>query len=225
MFSAIALRRLSDQICLENGLSAIEKPGLSKGWNRVEYFGGDKSPSVRDKLRELIDTYLVQGKDFDAFLADMIAAGCEVKQGKHLAFKIPNGKKYIRWDSLGGDYIESALLERISGYRIVTTKPKKVVPVMSENKPSPLIDIQAKIQEGKGAGYEQWARIFNLKQASKTLIFLKENDIDSYDDLIKKSAAASGEFNERSTKIKAIEKRLAEISELQKYIGTYGKTR
>lgn len=64
-----------------------------------------------------------------------------------------------------------------------------------------------------------------MKQASKTLIFLKENGINSYDDLIEKTAAASAEFNERSTKNKAIEKQLVEISELQKHIGTYGKTR
>ena len=56
-------------------------------------------------------------------------------------------------------------------------------------------------------------------------MFLKENGIDSYDDLVKKSAAVSNDFNERLTKIKSAEKRMAEISELQKYIGQYGKTR
>jgi uncharacterized coiled-coil DUF342 family protein len=56
------------------------------------------------------------------------------------------------------------------------------------------------------------------------LLFLKENSIDSYDELVKKSAAMSADYNERLTKIKAIDKRLGAITELQKHIGTYGKT-
>ena len=224
-FSAIALRKLSDQICLENGLSVIEKPKPSKGWNRVEYLNETKAPSVRDRLRELIDYYLVQKKNFNDFIAAMIAADCEVKQGKNLAFKIPNSKKFIRCDSLGDDYTFEAIMARLSGKRFIIVKEETITPIKNENKPSLLIDIQAKIREGKGAGYEQWARIFNLKEAAKTLIFLKENGIDSYDELVAKSAAVSADFNGRLNKIKDIDKRLENISELQKYIGTYGKTR
>jgi hypothetical protein len=88
-----------------------------------------------------------------------------------------------------------------------------------------LIDIQAKIREGKGAGYAQWAKIFNLQQAAKTLIFLKENGIDSYEDLKKKSSSASGDFAALTKRIKEIEARQKEVAELQKQIGTYGKTR
>jgi hypothetical protein len=88
-----------------------------------------------------------------------------------------------------------------------------------------LIDIQTKIREGKGAGYEQWAKVFNLKQAAKTLLFLQEQGIDSYDDLKRKTAAASDEFDELSTKIKDADKRLKDIAELQKQISTYGRTR
>ena len=57
------------------------------------------------------------------------------------------------------------------------------------------------------------------------MIFLKENGIDSYDDLVKKASSASGDFAALNNKIKDADKRLAEISELQKYIGQYGKTR
>jgi hypothetical protein len=57
------------------------------------------------------------------------------------------------------------------------------------------------------------------------LLFLQDNGIDSYDDLVAKTSAASAEFDKRMTGIKAAEKRLAEISDLQKHIGAYGKTR
>jgi len=93
------------------------------------------------------------------------------------------------------------------------------------NRVSLLIDIQAKIRAGKGEGYERWARIFNIKEAAKTLLFLQENGIDSYDDLVQKAASASSNFSALSGKIKDADKRLTEIRELQKQIGTYSKTR
>jgi len=88
-----------------------------------------------------------------------------------------------------------------------------------------LIDIQKKVQEGKGAAYEQWAKIYNLKQMARTLIYLKENGIDSYDELVKKSSSASGGFQKKLTRIKEIETRQKEISALQKQLGNYRKTR
>jgi len=231
-FSSIALRRLSDQICLENGLSIVEKPGLSKGWNRAEYLSGEKVPSVRSRLQGIIDNNLVSGIGFDDFIAAMIEAGCEAKQGKHLAFKIPDSKKFIRCRSLGDDYTEDAISERLSGKRMVEpkhkTEPTEIetsTAINNNHKPNMLIDIQEKLRQGKGGGYEKWSRLFNIKEGAKTLIFLKENGVGSYEELVEKSGAASAEFNERLTKIKAIDKRLNEISELQKYIGQYGKTR
>ena len=122
--SAIALRHVSDQICLEHGLSIIEKPGLSKGYNRGEYPGEQKPLTMRDKLPELIDDSLRGCKSFDEFIAAMKASGMEIKRGKHLAFKIPGGKKFIRCDPLGDDYTEDALRERISGKRVVAPKQK-----------------------------------------------------------------------------------------------------
>ena len=60
---------------------------------------------------------------------------------------------------------------------------------------------------------------------SKTLLFLKKNGLDDYDALSEKSNAVCIEYNERLAGIKNAEKRMAEITELQKHIGTYGKTR
>ncbi len=136
---------------------------------------------------------------------------------------MPDGKRFIRLDSLGENYSESALQERISGKRIVAPKQKYVAPVAPQ-KPNLLIDIQAKMQQGYGEGFRQWASTQNLKTMSKILIFLQEHDITDVDSLTEKAAAASKRFNDNGDRRKFIESRLAEITALQKHIGVYGKT-
>ena len=64
-----------------------------------------------------------------------------------------------------------------------------------------------------------------MKQAAKTLIFLKENGIDNYKDLVVKSSKASGDYAAQTKQIRDIEARQKEVAELQKQIGPYGKTR
>jgi len=105
-----------------------------------------------------------------------------------------------------------------SSYKISSGTSKKYAPGL-------LINIEQKIAEGKGAGYEHWAKIFNLKEAARTLIFLQENDIDDFEELKKKASSASGEFATLTKNIQEIESRQKEISKLQKYIGQYSKTR
>jgi len=233
--SSFAVRRLSDIVCAEHGLSVIEDPKPSKGKNYAKSkWQGEKDPTLRDKLRGTIDEMLPACPTFADFIAALRAAGCIVNEKrKHISVLAPGQKRPLRLNSLGENYTEAAIRERIGMARTVAGSgaggQREVAPAArfsdEPRKVNLLIDIQAKVREGKGAGYERWARIFNLKEAARTLIFLQENGIDSYDDLVKKAATASAEFDARMTNIKAAEKRMSEISELQKHIGTYGKTR
>lgn len=88
-----------------------------------------------------------------------------------------------------------------------------------------LVDIQAKLQAGKGAGYVRWAKVFNLKQMAQTVNFLTEHNLLEYAVLEEKAAAATARHNELSAKIKAAEKRMAEIAVLRAHIINYAKTR
>ena len=88
-----------------------------------------------------------------------------------------------------------------------------------------LVDIQAKLAEGKGGGYERWAKKYNLKEMSKTLIFLLEQKIGSADDLKERADAALSRYHELGDSIKTSEKRLAEIAVLKAHIINYAKTR
>jgi len=220
-YSYFAVRRISDMLCLGNGLSVIADPKPSRG-SYGTWLGENKPTTVRGQLEHLIDTALGHGcKDFDSFLAAMKAEGVEVKRGKHLAFKIPNGKRFVRCDSLGNDYTEAAIMERISGKRIVASRAKSAAPT----KPNMLIDIQARMQQANSPGFEHWAKIFNLKEMAKTVMYLQENGLTDFAELEKACAAASRKFNALTDRSKAISASLKEISELQRHIGTYSKTR
>jgi len=216
-----ALQRLSDMVCLEHSLSVIENPGATKGKTYAEWLGKSE-PSWQDKLRHKIDEVLPACASFDDFITAMKTAGYTVNdKRKHITLQAPGQKKPSRLNTLGGNHTEAAIRERLAGKTMLASSSTSGV----QGRFNLLIDIQAKIQAGKGAGYENWARIFNLKEAAKTLLFLKENGIDSYEDLKKKASSASSDFATLTKKIKEAEQRMGEISELQKQIGTYGKTR
>ena len=88
-----------------------------------------------------------------------------------------------------------------------------------------LVDIQAKLQAGKGAGYARWAKVFNLKQMAQTLNYLSEHELLDYADLEAKTAEATARYHALSDQIKAAEKRMAEIAVLRTHIVNYAKTR
>jgi len=156
------LRQISDFLCAERGLSIIENPKKSRGSYR-DWQEKNEPQSNRDKLREIIDSHISLGMMFEQFIGEMHYAGCEVKRGKDLSFKLPGAERFIRAKSLGDDYTEEALRERCAGKR--TSGQKEKVDndaerksaeyesvIRKQNTPSLLIDIQSKIRDGAGAG-------------------------------------------------------------------------
>jgi len=88
-----------------------------------------------------------------------------------------------------------------------------------------LIDLQDKIQQGKGIGYQHWAKVYNLKQMAKVLLFLQENDIHDFAQLEQMAAESSSRTDALLSDIKQKEARLKEIRELRTHIINYSKTR
>jgi hypothetical protein len=128
-------------------------------------------------------------------------------------------------DTLKGDHTEEAVREYIGDRRVLSSGGKVSGVMEPTRKPGLLINIQSKIQQGKGPGYERWAKVFNLKQAAQTLIYLQEHGIDSYDGLKEKAEAAAARFNDLSSQIKGLETQMSSNGELQKHIINYSKTR
>ena len=221
--SSFAIRRINDKLCLEHGLSIVENPKPSKG-HYGTWLGDDQKVSYQEQLRRIIDTVLEEKPtDFSDFLEKLKSYGVTVNTDrKNLRLKVPGQTKFTRCNKLKGDYTEQAIRERIDGKRTVT--PKR-----GERKPQPkvglLIDIDAAIRSGKGAGYERWAKVFNLKQLSQAVLYLKEHGDLSYEELKERTAAAVTRFNELSAEIKDLESQMTANAELQKQIVNYAKTR
>lgn len=224
--SARAVRRLNDTICIENGYSIVENPKRrGKTYNK---WLGSKPPCHRDRLRMAIDDALAKKPaDLDALLKLLQEAGVEVSpRGKSIRLRAPGQKNFVRLDgdSLGAEYDISALLCVLSGERTHTPSTKNVHRADSP-KVNLLVDIQAKLQAGKGAGYARWASVFNLKQMAQTMNYLTEHGLLDYADLAAKADEATGRYHELSARIKAAEQRMAEIAVLKTHIINYSKTR
>ena len=223
--STKAVRRLSDTICIENGLSIVENPKLhGKSYNK--WLGDQAKPSHREQLRACIDNALAQHPtNLDELLKLLQESGCEVsRRGKSYRLKLPEWDKVARLDSLGEGYGLEDLLAVLSGQKEHTPR-KKATLQADQPKVNLLVDIQAKLQAGKGAGYARWAKVFNLKQMAQTMNYLSEHNLLEYAVLEEKAAAATAHHNELSAQIKAAEKRMAEIAVLRTHIINYAKTR
>lgn len=218
-----AVRRINDTLCVEYGLSIIDDPKPSRG-HYGTWLGDEKPLSYQEQLRIAIDAALEEKpEDFAAFLKKLEEAGITViENGKYLKLRVPGQKKNTRCDTLGGDYTEQAIRERIEGTRIVAPQHRSQ---KSTPKIGLLVDIEAAIRSGKGSGYEQWAKVFNIKQLSQAVIYLKEHGDMNYAELKDKSAEITTRFNELSAQIKEFESKMTANSELQKQIVSYAKTR
>ena len=221
--SAFALRELNDRLCREHGLSIIENP-KKRGQRFAEKAAAKRGRSFKERLRQTIESVLPVCQDFDGFLAQMREAGYEIKRrGKSLEFRAPGQTYFTRSFRLGDEYTEAALRERIAGPR---QKPAATRARPSAGKKvNLLIDIQAKMQAGKGKGYERWATVHNLKEAAKTLLFLTECGISDYDELAARAGDAGARFDSLSAGIKKLEGRMGDVAQMKTHIINYSKTR
>ena len=222
LLSGLAVQRLSDLICLEHHLSVIEIKPYRERQKRTLY---PPRESNRDCLCGVIDNILAEKpKDYEDFLQKLEQQGYEVKRGKYTSVKGTRQKRFIRFRTLGAGYSEEELKAVISGEaeHHPRQKQKRIVP---EQKFQMLVDIQAKLAEGKSMGYARWAKRYNLKEMSKTLIFLQENKIGSIEEMRQRVDAATAHYHELGDSIKAAEKRLAEIAVLKAHIINYARTR
>ena len=219
--SSFALQRVSDLICLENGLSVIAPKPYKERTKRTAY---PRRVKNRDVLCEDIDLILQKKPEsIDAFLQELQQLNYEIKYGKHISVRGKNQTRFIRLSSLEDGYTEADLRAHFLGQR--EHKPAAKQRSRTNARPFNLvIDIQNKLQS-KGVGYQRWASVYNLKQMSKTLLFLRDHKIESMEQLDQMVMQQVAKRDALLTSIQQSEKRLVEIGTLKKHIINYSKTR
>ena len=220
--SYYGIRNMSDKLCRENGLSVVVPNKGSKGKHYAEYQAEKTGTSYKGKLKIAIDTLIPQVSSFEKLLQRLQAAGYEIKTGKYISCRAPEQERFTRLKTLGADYTEEAIKERIEGKR---TRAAKVPKQAEQRGVSLLIDIENSIKAQESRGYEQWAKIHNLKQAAKTMNFLTENKIEQYADLTAKIAEVTAASEQAAESLKEVEKRLADMAVLINNVTTYQKTK
>ena len=218
--SYYGIRNMSDRLCRENGLSVVAPQKGGKGKSYAEYIAEKTGTSWKGKLKIAVDALIPQVSSFEELLSRLQAAGYEIKPGKYVSCRAPGQERFTRLKTLGADYTEEAIRERIEGRRTRTVKAPK-----AERGVSLLIDIENSIKAAQSRGYEQWAKIHNLKQAAKTLNFLTEHQISRYEDLTAKITEIQTESDKAGDALKEVEKRLADMAVLIKNVSTFQKTK
>ena len=218
--SYYGIRNMSDKLCRENGLSVVVPGKGSKGKSYAEYQAEKTGTSWKGKLKIAVDALIPQVSSFEELLQRLQAAGYEIKPGKYVSCRAPGQERFTRLKTLGADYTEEAIRERIAGRRAKAAKAPG-----EQRGVSLLIDIENSIKAAQSKGYEQWAKIHNLKQAAKTMNFLTEHKIEQYADLVSRIEEMAAESGQAADALKNAEKRLAEMAVLIKNVSTYQKTK
>ena len=206
------IRYQSDKLCKEHNLSVIDeyyerfkKKYKTNGKSWYENEQSQKGNSWKSRLQFDIDRIIKQSKDWDTFLKKIEDLGYEIKHGKYIAFKHSDKERFTRAKTIGEDYTEERLKERISEN---TSRKSFAIKKRVGN----IIDIanNPKIQQSKG--YEYWATKHNLKVASDTVLSMREKGFQSLsqlDNYIKKSADKRQSLQE---KIKELEEKIETLS-------------
>lgn len=209
------IRRTSDRLCKEHGLSVII-PGQDKGKSYIEHQAAQAGTSYKAKLKATIDRLIPASADFEDLLLRLQRKGYEIKRGKYVSCRASGQERFTRMKTLGVDYTEEAITARIAGRSRPSKQPKQ-----RDGRISLLIDIQNNIKAQENAGFAHWAKLNNLKQAAKTMNFLTEHGIDSYGELEDRLAAMTEKRDTSLAAIKETEARIAELSLVMKHAGTY----
>ena len=209
------IRRTSDRICKEHGLSVII-PGQDKGKSYIEHQAAQAGTSYKAKLKAAIDRLIPASTDFEDLLLRLQREGYEIKRGKYVSCRASDQERFTRMKTLGADYTEEAIAARIAGRSRPSRQPKQ-----RDRKIGLLIDIQNNIKAQQNAGFAHWAKLNNLKQAARTMNFLTEHGIDSYGELESRLAALTERRDTAHASIKETERQVADLSLVMKHAETY----
>ena len=181
-----------------------------------------KFETVKDTLRKQISSMLYRTTSFEEFSDRLMQQyGIAVKESRGRLSYLPAGRtKFIRAKHLGDKFDKAEVLAALT--ENAARKPKVQSKTTNLAK---LVDIQAKLKQGKGIGYERWAKRHNLKAMAQTLILLEEKDLTDEDALDQRIAELDTKFHNSLAVVKDLEGRMKANKELRYHIAAYTSTK
>ena len=221
--SAKDLAEISDSLCREHGLSVIQNP-QDKTVTYDKWQGNQRKLTHRDELRMIIDAVLrMQPDGFDALMRLLEDAGCRIKRGAQISIKPLEGKRYIRLDTLGSEYDETSLCRTLAHDHVhIPNIPRGD---FNGSQVKRLIDIETKLHAGKGKGYQVWAGRNNIDAKAQMVIFLKEHQIDSLEELNDQIQELTNQQKELKAALREKQNRMKEINRQRQTIRDYSRTK
>ena len=186
-----------------------------------------KFETAKEILRKQILDVLDNAVNFEDFSDRLMQQyGIAVKESRGRLSYLPAGrKKFIRAHSLGDKFEKELVLATLKE----NAKSQPIILHSNlEEKPDrikKLVDIQAKLKQGKGIGYERWAKKHNLKAMAQTLILLQEKGLLNEDALDQRIAELDTKFHESLAVVKDLETRMANNQTLRRYAASYKQYR
>ena len=181
-----------------------------------------KFETVKDTLRRQISSVLYRATSFEEFSDRLMQQyGITVKESRGQLSYLPSGRtKFIRAKHLGDKFekglVLAALQENAERKRTIQFKSDRI---------GKLVDIQAKLKQGKGIGYERWAKKHNLKAMAQTLILLEEKGLTDEDALDQRITELDTKFHDSLAVVKDLEGRMKANNELRYYVAAYASTK
>jgi len=207
----------SDKLCAEYSLSVITEKSGRRGKGYTEYQAEKRGTSWKSQLRRTIGAAIISSNTFDAFLTFMQDAGYEIKHGQYISFRAVGQERFTRAKTIGDDYTEERIRERIFG-----TKP---YPQQSKETVRQVIDIEGNKKIKSSIGYMKWAKLENLKINAKTLIYLQEHGMADLSEFNNRYQSCMGTFYAARGSLKTTEDRIKALKELQTQLRNYGRTK
>lgn len=119
--TAALLRKVSDRLCEEQGLSIIQNPNLKqKSPTHYEWEQHRAGTSWKAQIKENIDKAIEAATDYDSFKENLRKANVEIKEGKRISFKIAGSgqERYCRGDRIGEEYTREKIVARLAAPKV-----------------------------------------------------------------------------------------------------------
>jgi len=217
------IRNESDQICKDSGLSTIDvdnpqNNNKTKGKSYKEYQEQKNGNSYKAKLKYTIDLTIKKSKDWDEFIKLMQECGYEVKHGKHISFKAVNQERFTRAKTIGSDYSEELIKERIEN-----RASGKLHHKIKQRTSTKVVDINANKLASESAGFARWLKLQNLKNMAKTWQSINQNEFGDIEAFYSHVAKVHDDLMKIQGDLKNVELEIQRTADQINNINTYKK--